>query len=120
MPIYLFQHPKSAKTIEVVQLMSEEHIYIDKDGLKWDRVFTKPQAALDTKIGTHDPREFVNKTKTKNYSIGQMWDMSAELSEKRGGSSGQDEVREKAEKAYEKKTGKKHPHAKKKDSTFFI
>ena len=119
MPLYLFQHPKTKKIIEVVQKMNEDHVYIDDKGIKWERVFTKPQAAMDTQISATDSKDFVSKTRNKNYTIGQLWDKSAELSQKRGGMSGKDEVRNNAEKAYEKKTGKKHPHAKK-NTTFYI
>jgi len=114
MPIYLFQHPKTNKVKEIVQRMNEEHVFIDETGLKWDRIFTKPQTSMDTQISLNSSEDFVKKTRGKNYSIGQMWDLSAELSEKRGGNSGEDEVRSKAEDAYKKKTGKRHPHAKSK------
>jgi hypothetical protein len=110
MPIYLFQHPKTKEVKEIIQRMSESHTYNDK-GVEWERVFTKPQAAFNTQISATNRQEFVEKTRGKNYSVGQMWDMSAELSEKRGGTSGQDEVKAKAEQAYEKKTQKKHPHS---------
>ena len=94
--------------------MNDEHSFTDEKGVKWNRIFTKPQAAIDTQFSATDSRDFIQKTRGKNYSLGQLWDKSAELSEKRGGMSGQDEVREKAESAYKEKTGKKHPHSKKK------
>ena len=119
MPLYIFQNPKTKEYIEIIQRMNEEHLYIDSNGLKWERVFTKPQASMDTKIDATSAQDFTSKTRGKNYSIGQMWDMSAELSEKRGGSTGKDEIREKAEKKYEERTGKKHPHAKK-QSKFLV
>jgi len=113
MAIYIYQNPFSNEVIEVVQRMNEPHVYVDKDGVKWNRTFTKPQAAFNTQLSTTDSQSFVNKTRDKNYSIGQLWDMSAELSEKREGTSGQDEIRVKAENAYKEKThGKRHPHAK--------
>ena len=112
MPIYLFQHPKTKKVVEVVQRMGDLHTY-SEGGVVWDRVFSVPQAAINTRICATDSKDFVNKTRNKNYSIGQLWDMSAELSEKRGGATGKDEIREKVEKDYEKRTGKKHPQRKK-------
>jgi hypothetical protein len=113
MPIYTFSHPENGKIIEIVQAMSEEHVYVDEKGVKWQREFCKPQASIDTQLSLNDPKDFVRKTRHKNYSLGQLWDKSAELSEKRGGNSGQDEMRRSAELKYEQKTGKKHPHAKK-------
>lgn len=120
MGLYIYQHPKTKELKEVVQRMTEEHTYVDDKGVKWNRVFTKPQAAMDTQISAHDPKDFVKKTRGKNYTLGQLWDKSAELSDRRGGASGQDEVKQKAEQAYEKRTGKKHPHAKKSNSTIYI
>ena len=118
MPIYLFQHPKTQEVREIVQRMSEEHVFVEK-GVKWDRIFTKPQASIDTQISAHDVGDFVKKTKNKNYSLGQMWDISGELSKKREGASGVDEIRVKAETAYKNKTKKDHPHSKKKSSLEF-
>ena len=39
MPIYIYQNPITEEVIEVVQSMSEDHIYFDESGLKWKRVF---------------------------------------------------------------------------------
>ena len=119
MPLYLFQNPKTGKVKEVIQKMNDDHVYFDEEGIQWNRIFTSPQASMDTQICKDSSQDFVRKTREKNYSLGQMWDMSAELSEKRGGASGHDEVRNKAEEAYKKKTGKRHPHAKK-QSTFLV
>jgi predicted nucleic acid-binding Zn ribbon protein len=114
MPIYLFQHPKTKEVKEIIQRMSESHTFIDDKGVSWTRIFVNPQVAFNTQISATDSKSFVEKTRGKNYSLGQLWDMSAELSAKREGMSGVDEVRVKAEDAYKKKTQKKHPHAKKK------
>lgn len=119
MPIYLFQHPKTKKVVEVVQKMSDPHVY-SEGGVVWNRIFTKPQAALNTRISATDRKEFLEKTRGKNYSVGQLWDMSAELSERRGGITGHDEVKVKAEKAYQEKTKKPHPHSKTKPSKITI
>lgn len=119
MPLYIFRHPISGDTIEVVQRMKEEHIFIDEDGVSWERVFTKPQSSMDTKIEANSSEEFVKKTRGKNYSLGELWDKSAELSDKRSGMSGKDEVKNKSEQAYVEKTGKPHPHAKK-QSKFLV
>lgn len=118
MPTYIYENPRTGEIKEVFQKICEPHTYSDSNGLMWNRVFTKPNAAVDTRISSINPNEFVSKTRGKNYSVGQLWDMSAELSEKRGGMTGQDEVREKAEQAYVAKTGKPHPHSKKKKSKF--
>lgn len=109
MPIYLYQHPKTEKITEVYQSMEDEHIYIDPDGVKWNRVFTKPQASIDTQIDPHSSKDFVEKTRNKNATIGELWDRSAELSEKRAKTGGRDETKIKAQESYTRRTGKEHP-----------
>jgi hypothetical protein len=116
MPIYVYEHPKTKKRIEIVQRMSEPHEY-EEGGVKWKRVFESPQASTGATIGHLDPfdrRGFIEKTgKMRNITQGDLWDLSAELSAKRAKKAGKDEIKEKTIKAYEKKTGgKKHPHAK--------
>jgi hypothetical protein len=112
MPIYLYQHPETEKITEIYQSMVEEHVYIDSDGVKWNRIFTKPQASIDTQIDPNSSRDFVEKTRNKKGTIGEMWDKSAELSEKRARMAGHDPVKEKAQESYTKRTGKEHPSIK--------
>jgi hypothetical protein len=114
MPVYLFQHPKTEEIIEITQKMNDPHIYSDEEGVRWNRVFTKPNAAISDNLINADTSEadFVRKTSEKNYTLGDMWNLSAELSEKRKRVNGQDPIKEKAKKSYERKTGKKHPHSK--------
>ena len=109
MPIYLFESPITKEIKEIFQTMSEEHFY-QEDNIKWNRIFTKPNASIDTEINPHSSAEFIEKTKKKNYNMGQLWDKSAELSEKRAKYTGKDPIKEKVAKDYSKKThGKKHP-----------
>ena len=113
MPIYEYIHPDTGETIEVVQKMNEPHTFVDDEGTEWNRVFVSPNMATDSGFLTADTscEEFVRKTKQKNYNMGEMWDLSAELSRKREKIGGKDHVKEKATKAYTKKCkGKKHPH----------
>ena len=42
MPVYIYKNPKTEETIEVIQSMSEDHIYVDKNGLKWIGISSKP------------------------------------------------------------------------------
>ena len=39
MPTYAFQHPDTQVVIEVTQSMTEKHIYVDKNGLEWKRIW---------------------------------------------------------------------------------
>ena len=49
MPIYIFQNPNTGETKEIVQKMNDLHVY-KEDGVLWNRLFTIPQASIDTDI----------------------------------------------------------------------
>ena len=108
---YSYINPKTKKTITLVQSMNEPHIYIDKNGVAWERVFEAPQAQIDTKIDPFSGKDFVNKTRNKNMTVGDSWDLSLELSESRKKKAGNDTVKEKTIKDYETKCKRKHPLA---------
>jgi len=101
MPIYTYEHPKTKKTIDVYQSMSEDHKYIDEKGIEWNRVFYPVSFAFDTKLDPHDPKAFVKKTE-KGGTLGDIMDLSKEMSEKRGGEKN-DEVKIKFSKEKENK-----------------
>lgn len=111
MPQYIYQHPTTKKTIEIIQSIHEIHEYIDKKGVKWERVYTAPQ--LNTE-GTLDAnctdKQFSEYTKNKKGSIGDLWDRSAELSEKRKSVYGEDPVKKDYLNKWKKKRkNKRHP-----------
>lgn len=72
------------------------------------RVFVNPNVAFQTKIDPHDIKQMVRKTDSlKGSNVGELWDMAAEASEKRGGEN--DPIRKKAELDYAKqRKGKKY------------
>ena len=110
MPMYLFKNPKNGEIAEIFQKIDDEHSFKDSSGLKWERIFTVPFTSVDTRIDPNSSSEFVKKTANKNMNLGELWDTSKELSEKRQKSSGKDPVKEKYFKDYSKKRkGKKHP-----------
>lgn len=111
MPEYLYQHPKNKKIISIIQSIHEEHEYIDSTGVKWDRVFTVPQLNTDPKLKAESSsKDFVDYTSKKKGTIGDLWDASKELSEKREKIFGKDPVKQKYFKDWSKKRkGKKHP-----------
>ena len=43
MPIYIYQHPKTLKTIEIHQSIKATHEYIDDHGVKLNRILTTPE-----------------------------------------------------------------------------
>jgi hypothetical protein len=110
MPIYIFENPETGETVEVLQKISEKHTHHDENGLEWRRVFSAPNIARDSKpIDAFSKKDFFNATADKNMTMGDMWDVSAELSEKRKRRTGKDKVKEKFFKSYEKQRhGVKH------------
>jgi hypothetical protein len=101
MPLYTYTHPETGETIDIQQSMTDPHIYIDNLGVKWDRVFYPVTFAFDTQVDPHDAKAFVKKTE-KGGTIGDIMDLSKEMSERRGGDKN-DEVKVKHAKEKDKK-----------------
>lgn len=109
MPVYLFQNPRTKKVKEVVQRMSEPHVY-SENGVEWERVFTVPTASVDGKIDAFSSADFVRKTGNKRGSLGDLFDQAKEASEKREKVLGKDPVKQKSLEDWGKKRGgRKHP-----------
>ena len=109
MPIYLFQNPETKEIVEIVQKMSDLHEYTDEKGVVHNRVYTSPNASIDTQIDPFSSRQFVDKTRDKNITMGELWDASQEASSKREKTIGKDPVRQKYFKNYSKiRNGMKH------------
>lgn len=109
MPQFLFQHPKTGEIVEVFQSCNDVHEF-SRDGVKWERVWTVPNAGIDTNIDPFDKRKFIDKTYQGKVKLGDMWAMSGEMSEKRKQKLGTktDPVKEKYKKQYsEERQGKK-------------
>lgn len=103
MPIYLFSNPKTNKIKHIFQEMNAEHTY-SEDGVVFERVYTVPNATIDSQIDPFSSQKFIEKTGTMKGTLGEIWDYSKELSDKRAKSTnGQDDVRIKAENKYSKK-----------------
>ena len=110
MPIYVYKHPDREEYEEVFQGMNDEHVY-EKDGIKWDRVFLAPNASVDSEIDPFNKRHFIDATASKKGSMGDMMDMSKELSQKRAAKrGGVDPVKQAYYDKYSKdRNGAKHP-----------
>ena len=108
MPIYLFENPKTGEIKEVVQKMNEDHIY-SEDGVEWKRIFTIPNASIDVMDSDPYSKDAFMKKTNRNMTVGDMWDISQEMSEKRIQKDGKDYIKENSIKKYEKKTKKDHP-----------
>jgi hypothetical protein len=114
MPVYIYENPNTGELEEVVQTMSEPHVYFKND-VQWSRVFVTPSAKVDS-LENCDPfnkQDFLKRTARPGMTMGDMWNESARLSEKRASALGKDPIKEKAIKSYETKTKKPHPHANK-------
>ena len=103
MPIYIFQNPETQETIEVIQRMAESHTYVDEDGLEWSRVWVTSSINMDGNVDVWSNKDFHKSTENKNYTMGDMWDKSAELSATRAAKNGGiDPVKEQWKKDYSK------------------
>ena len=108
MPTYLFKHPETEEVIEIIQSVKDKHEYVDDKGVTWDRVWTVPNAAIDSE---NDGSEegFMKYTQNKCGTMGDIWDASREASEKRIQKYGEDKVQNSNYEKYSKKRrGMKH------------
>ncbi len=112
MALYDFSHPDDpSKVITLVQGMNDEHVYVDEDGIKWERIFYAPTASIDTKIDPNSPTDFVNKTANKKGTVGDILDASKAASEARAAErGGVDPVKQKHYDDYAKKCGGSRCH----------
>jgi predicted nucleic acid-binding Zn ribbon protein len=113
MPLYLYQNEKTGEIREILQSMNEVHEYNGEKGSEksWKRIFTIPQASIDTKQDPFSTNDFLDRTKSKKGTYGNMLDYSKELSEKRASvMGGVDPVKQNYYKEYSKnRRGAKHP-----------
>ncbi len=107
MPNYIFAHPKTGEIKEIFQQINDKHEY-SENGIKFQRVFTRPNMAVQTKIDPMNPKDFLEKTKNSKGTMGDLFDRSQELSEKRKQIIGKDPIKEQSDREYSKKRkGKK-------------
>lgn len=109
MPIYIYKNPLTGETVELMQPASGNHSFAEINGVRWERVYTAPYAAVDSRIDPFDAKDFVKKTGQKRGTLGDLWDASAELSEKRKSKLGFDPVKS----AYQKEQREKIKAARK-------
>lgn len=117
MPLYTFTNTVTGETRDVFFGMNDVKIYrgekddceyVDEQGndlfvnLCWQRVYHAPNTVIDGNINPFSQQDFLNKTKNaKTY--GEMWDLSAEMSQQRADKlGGEDPMRKAAEKKFYK------------------
>ena len=107
MPDYVYENPDTGEQVTVWQSIHEEHSY-EIDGVIFDRVYTVPHASIDTQIDPYSEKDF--REKAKGATVGDLWDQSAELSEKREAKEGKDPVKSKYFEDYAStRKGARHP-----------
>jgi hypothetical protein len=90
--------------------MSEEHSY-SEGGVQWERVWTVPQAAVDSNIDPFNQNAFIDKVGAQKGTMNDVWGRSAEMSEKRAAKrGGEDPVKKKYYDEYKaRRRGTEHP-----------
>ena len=69
MPEYIYENPETKEQITVWQSVHEAHEY-EVDGVSYDRVYTIPNASIDSRIDANSEADFTSKTKAKTYGFG--------------------------------------------------
>ena len=59
MPEYLFENPDTGEVVSVIQGIDEEHVY-SEDGKQFDRVFTVPNASVDSTLDPFSAQQFTD------------------------------------------------------------
>jgi hypothetical protein len=112
MPNYIYKNTETLEYRQILQTMKEAHEYFGEDGTEktWIRVFTCPQASIDSHIDPFSSKQFVDKTRDKRGTQGDLWDRSNDLSSQRAQlNGGVDPVKAKYFENYSKaRNGAKH------------
>ena len=70
MPLYTYIHPDTEETIDIVQSVHDEHVYIDQKGITWRRVFTAPEVNTQGNLRADcTPKEFSEFTRNKKVRL---------------------------------------------------
>jgi len=111
MPLYTFSHPDTGELVDIFFSMNDTKEYIDSDGVKWVREYHSPELNATGKTDAWNSKQFVEKTGRGIGKMGDMMDMSSDLSKERASQNGGvDPLKEKYYKKYSKeRLGAIHP-----------
>ena len=111
MPLYTFSHPSNGQIIDVFFHMNDEKKYIDDSGIEWVREYHSPELNATGQTNAWNSKQFVEKTGRNKGKLGDMLDLSSELSRERASQNGGlDPLKEKYYKRYSKeRNGAIHP-----------
>lgn len=70
MPIYTYKNPKTEKTIEVMQSMTDKHEFTDSEGVVYERVFECLNLSSDESIDAFSEKDFADKTRKRTTISG--------------------------------------------------
>jgi len=114
MPEYLFVKKETGETRLVFFKMNDDKVYNGENGKEvglWERRWTKPNASVDS-ISSLNPfniQSYVEKTGKTKGTIGDLWSISKEASERRAEKLGhEDPIRRQFFEKYEKENKVKH------------
>lgn len=108
MPLYDFENIETGEVHEVFFHMKEGKVYNGPDGSQegqWRRIYSSPNASIDSKIDPFSSKDFVEKTGKKKGNLGNLMDAAKEASIIRAQKAGKDPIKEKWLSDY-KKTNK--------------
>lgn len=110
MPYYIFFNPNNlSEKIELFFHMNDNKEYI-KNGIKWKREYIISQVSIDQKWDSLNSKDFVNKSRNKKGTVNDLFEKSAELSEKRTKLMGRDEKKKSwYDNWQQRRRGKCHP-----------
>lgn len=113
MPTYSFTHEESGDTVEIyVPLTASDEArrqQVGPDGRVYKRVWAAPLAGRDMRRGDGTKGDFMRTTDGKNLKVGDMWEISKEMSQDRQQRhGGLDPVKEQYYARHERETGAKH------------
>jgi hypothetical protein len=115
-PVHDFYNETTGETVEVYVPISAEatqHQVQVVDGKKYKRVYTAPLAAVNSIKGAGTKEDFTRvTTNKKGLKVGDMWEISAEMSDRRASKmGGTDAVKEKFYDDFKKQNGVPHLEA---------
>jgi len=82
--------------------MTEPHVY-SEGGITYERVFCVPNAAIDSNLNPFSATDFTDKTRDSRGTVGDLFDRSKEMSEKRKSKEGYDPLEKKYKANWSKK-----------------
>lgn len=109
MPIYVFSHPKTGQVKEIFLPMNGPITY-SEGGVIWTREYAFNVAVKDSPVNPWKQNDYMRKTQEMRGNLGDVMDLSRELSEKRAqDNGGVDPVKQTYFKEYsQKRGGRKH------------